>query len=66
MKPFLNQAYEKSTEAIDNTGDGNSLETPSNSLTLTNKRVNGKEVTYTVKASNPIDKSQLAFYMYWM
>ena len=57
----LNQAYEKSTEAIDNTGDGNSLETPSNSLTLTNKRVNGKEVTYTVKASNPIDKSQLAF-----
>lgn len=58
---FLNQAYEKSTEAIDNTGDGNSLETPSNSLTLTNKRVNGKEVTYTVKASNPIDKSQLAF-----
>ena len=58
---LLNQAYEKSTEAIDNTGDGNSLETPSNSLTLTNKRVNGKEVTYTVKASNPIDKSQLAF-----
>lgn len=58
---ILNQAYEKSTEAIDNTGDGNSLETPSNSLTLTNKRVNGKEVTYTVKASNPIDKSQLAF-----
>lgn len=58
---FLNQAYEKSTEAIDNTGDVNSLETPSNSLTLTNKRVNGKEVTYTVKASNPIDKSQLAF-----
>lgn len=57
----LNQAYEKSTEAIDNTGDVNSLETPSNSLTLTNKRVNGKEVTYTVKASNPIDKSQLAF-----
>lgn len=58
---LLNQAYEKSTEAIDNTGDVNSLETPSNSLTLTNKRVNGKEVTYTVKASNPIDKSQLAF-----
>ena len=58
---LLNQAYEKSTEAIDNTGDGNSLETPSNSLTLTNKRVNGKEVTYTVKASNPIYKSQLAF-----
>lgn len=58
---LLNQAYEKSTEAIDNTGDGNSLETPSNSLTLTNKRVNGKKVTYTVKASNPIDKSQLAF-----
>ena len=58
---LLNQAYEKSTEAIDNTGDGNSLETPSNSLTLTNKRVNGKEVTYTVKTSNPIDKSQLAF-----
>lgn len=58
---LLNQAYEKSTEAIDNTGNGNSLETPSNSLTLTNKRVNGKEVTYTVKASNPIDKSQLAF-----
>ena len=58
---LLNQAYEKSTEAIDNTGDGNSLETPSNSLTLTNKRVNGKGVTYTVKASNPIDKSQLAF-----
>lgn len=58
---LLNQAYEKSTEAIDNTGDGNSLETPSNSLTLTNKRINGKEVTYTVKASNPIDKSQLAF-----
>lgn len=58
---LLNQAYEKSTEAIDNTGDGNSFETPSNSLTLTNKRVNGKEVTYTVKASNPIDKSQLAF-----
>ena len=58
---LLNQAYEKSTEAIDNTGDGNSLETPSNSLTLTNKRVNGKEVTYTVKASNLIDKSQLAF-----
>lgn len=58
---LLNQAYEKSTEAIDNTGDGSSLETLSNSLTLTNKRVNGKEVTYTVKSNNPIDKSQLAF-----
>lgn len=58
---LLNEAYVKSTEALDNTIDGNSLETPSNSLTFTNKRINGKEVTYTVKANNPIDKSQLAF-----
>lgn len=58
---LLNKAYENSTNAIKATENGNSLETPSNSLTFTNKRVNGKEVTYTVKASNPIDKSQLAF-----
>ena len=58
---LLNQAYEKSTEAIDGSSAASSTETTSNSLTFTNKRVNGKEVTYTVRASNPIDKSQLAF-----
>ena len=58
---LLNQAYEKSTEAIDGSSAASSTETTSNSLTFTNKRVNGKEVTYTVGASNPIDKSQLAF-----
>lgn len=58
---LLNQAYEKSTEAIDGSSAASSTETTSNSLTFTNKRVDGKEVTYTVRASNPIDKSQLAF-----
>ena len=58
---LLNQAYEKSTEAIDGSSAASSTETTSNSLTFTNKRVNEKEVTYTVRASNPIDKSQLAF-----
>ncbi len=58
---LLNQAYEKSQEAIDGSSAASSLDTSANSLTFTNKRVNGKEVTYTVKSSNPIDKSQIAF-----
>ena len=58
---LLNQAYEKSSEAIDNAAAASSLETEINSLTFTNKRVSGKQVTYTVKANNPIDKSNIAF-----
>lgn len=57
----LNKAFALSTAAIENTESSSSLETASNSLTFTNKRVSGKQVTYTVKANNPIDKSNIAF-----
>ncbi len=57
----LEEAYKKSDEAIAAVNAGYTLETPTNSLTFTNKKVNGKEVTYTVKSNNPIDKSKLAF-----
>lgn len=57
----LNNAFRLSTDAIENTRSSSSLETASNSLTFINKRVSGKQVTYTVKANNPIDKSNIAF-----
>lgn len=57
----LNKAFRLSTDAIENTRSSSSLETASNSLTFINKRVSGKQVTYTVKANNPIDKSNIAF-----
>lgn len=58
---ILEEAFTKSEEAIAAVKAGSSLETPPTSLTFTNKKVNGKEVTYTVKSNNPIDKSKLAF-----
>ena len=57
----LNNAFRLSTDAIENTKSSSSLETASNSLTFINKSVSGKQVTYTVKANNPIDKSKIAF-----
>ena len=61
VEEALNKAFALSTEAIEKTESSSTLETASNSLTFTNKRVSGKQVTYTVKANNPIDKSNIAF-----
>ena len=58
---ILEKALAKGEEAIAAVSAGSSLETPANGLSFTNKSVNGKEVTYTVKSNNPIDKSKLAF-----